>query len=217
VRPEIHSHTPKASGRNHPDALFYFEKTWDLPTRLFHWLLAASVIIGWYLGEFRTFTTIEWHMYLGQATGWLLAFRLYWGFYGPPPVLFKNIIPSRSEIAYYIKYITKRAPSGINGHNPIGGLSVVAFLAVLSVQVLSGFFTEDDGLFSSGPMAKFIDNRWVLFANNIHHQSSRIILILIALHILAIVFYRFWKHENLVIPMITGWKQVRSKTSGEKS
>ncbi|MEP2944411.1 MAG: cytochrome b/b6 domain-containing protein [Hyphomicrobiales bacterium] len=186
-------------------------KIWDLPSRLFHWLLAVSVMSGWYLGEYRTFSNIDWHMYLGQATGWLLAFRLYWGFYGPPSAQFKNIVPHRTELVAYIKRIKRRTPSGIQGHNPIGGLSVVALLIVLSIQVTTGFFAEDDGLFASGPMSKYIDSSWVLFANKIHYQSSRIILILIVLHFAAITFYHLWKRENLFWPMITGWKWVRRK------
>lgn len=207
-----HPQSRQTSGSENPDAVLHLAKIWDIPTRLFHWLLAATVMIGWYLGEFRTFTNIDWHMYLGQATGWLLVFRLYWGFYGPPSAQFKNIIPSRTEILCYIKHIKSRIPSGIQGHNPIGGLSVVALLSVLSVQVMTGFFAEDDGLFASGPLSKHIDDNWVLFANKIHYQSSRILLILIVLHLAAIVFYHVWKRENLIWPMVTGWKWVRSKT-----
>lgn len=202
---------PQTSAPTSLDEDFQLAKIWDLPTRLFHWLLAASVMLGWYLGEYRTFSNIDWHMYLGQVIGWLLAFRLYWGFYGPSNAQFKNIVPTRADLFSYFKLITSRTPSGIKGHNPVGGLSVVALLIVLSIQVMSGFFAEDDGLFASGPMSKYIDDSWVLFANKIHHQSSRIILMLIILHFAAIAFYHLWKRENLISPMISGWKWVRSK------
>ena len=202
---------PQTSAPTSLDEDLQLAKIWDLPTRLFHWLLAASVMLGWYLGEYRTFSNIDWHMYLGQVTGWLLAFRLYWGFYGPPNAQFKNIVPTRADLFSYFKRITSRTPSGIKGHNPVGGLSVVALLIVLSIQVMSGFFAEDDGLFASGPMSKYIDDSWVLFVNQIHYQSSRIILILIILHFAAIAFYHLWKRENLISPMISGWKWVRSK------
>lgn len=192
-----------------PDTSLTSEKIWDLPTRLFHWSLATTVIIGWYLGQFREFSTINWHFYLGYITGSLLVFRLFWGFYGPPAALFKNIVPTRREIFSYAKRITSKKPSGVAGHNPLGGLSVVALLIVLSIQVIAGFFSEDDSLFASGPMAKHVSSNWVLFANDIHHKASRIILILIALHLAAIVFYQVWKKENLIWPMISGWKMVR--------
>lgn len=187
------------------------EKIWDLPTRLFHWLLAASVIAGWYFGEFRTFSTIDWHFYLGQATGWLLVFRLFWGFYGPAPARFSTIIPSRGALFGYLRHLWRRTPSGIAGHNPVGGLSVAALLIVLSVQVICGFFSEDDGLFASGPFVKFASPNWVLFAGGIHHKSSLVLLMLVVLHVAAIAFYHLWKRENLILPMISGWKRVRSR------
>ena len=59
---------------------------WDAVTRVWHWLLALTVISGWLLGEFRTFNLIQWHFYAGFCTGGLLLFRIFWGMTGPPPV-----------------------------------------------------------------------------------------------------------------------------------
>ena len=193
------------------DAPLVMTKTWDLPLRLFHWGLASSVLIGWYFGEFRDFTTIEWHFYAGYVTACLLIFRLVWGFYGPPNAQFKNIIPSRKDVSNYAKNLFTRKPSGFDGHNPIGGLSVAALLIVLSLQIMTGFYAEDDGLFSSGPLSATASTDWVLIANQLHHNGSRIILGLIILHLAAILFYQIWKRENLIKPMITGKKMVRDK------
>ncbi len=199
---EGHSSTPEKA------ALFHKQKIWDLPTRLFHCVLAISVFAGWYYGEYRDFTTIEWHFYIGQFIGVLLVFRLFWGFFGPKPVRFKTFTPTRFQIMTYLKNAGKRQPTGAKGHNPIGGLSVIALLITLSMQIITGFYSEDDGLFASGPMVRFTEAEWVLTATSLHHYLSRLLLVLIVLHLAAIAFYYFWKKENLISAMITGIKKV---------
>ncbi|MEM8795999.1 MAG: cytochrome b/b6 domain-containing protein [Pseudomonadota bacterium] len=197
-----------STGSTDPVDGLVYSKVWDLPTRLFHWALAAVVITGWYLGYYREFSTIDYHFYLGYATGGLLVFRLIWGIIGPPSARFSNIVPGPRRLVTYIASITKRRPSGVAGHNPLGGLSVVALLAVLTVQVLAGLFAEDDSLFASGPLESYVSLRWTAFANEVHYISSRILLVLVGLHLTAILFYQVWKRENLITPMLTGWKRV---------
>jgi len=111
----------------------------------------------------------------------------------------------------YAATLTKRKPSGVEGHNPIGALSVLAMIAALIVQIVTGLFSEDDGLFSEGPLSEYISDSTVLTMTSIHHYTSRVILGLIALHIAAILFYWIWKRENLIRPMISGWKWVKKR------
>ncbi len=184
-------------------------KVWDVPTRLFHWALVGTVLTGLYLGEYRGFSTIQLHFYFGYATGALIAFRLLWGIIGPAPVRLSALFPSPKAILAYLRTIFTRRPCGVAGHNPIGALSVLAMLAALSTQVITGLCAEDDGLFAEGPLAQYLDSATVLKMTAIHHYSSRVVMALIVLHLAAILFYRIWKHENLVTAMITGWKTVK--------
>lgn len=185
------------------------ERVWDLPTRLFHWALVASVTAGWFLGEFRTFSTINWHFYLGYTTGGLILFRLVWGIIGPPPARLKALFPSPSAVITYIRHLRTREPSALNGHSPLGSLAVLALLASLTVQVTTGLFAEDDSLFSEGPLSYLLDSKAVQFSNAIHGVNSDILAGLVGLHVAALMFYLVWKRENLIRPMITGWKAVR--------
>lgn len=207
--------TTKTTGNKETSGVFASDtelqskKIWDLPTRIFHWALVLTITTGWYLGQFRDFSTVELHIYFGYSTGALLVFRLLWGFVGPAPVRFSNVIPDRTSVLKYMATAARRKPSGVAGHNPIGGLSVAALLIIIATQVLTGLFAEDDSLYASGPLSKYATEKWVLIANDIHYKSSRILLILVGLHVAAIIFYQIWKRENLVLPMITGWKWVR--------
>src|SRR5438045_720920 len=54
-------------------------RVWDLPTRLFHWLLAAAVIFSLTTGWLDA---LAWHMRSGYLIFGLLVFRLVWGLVG---------------------------------------------------------------------------------------------------------------------------------------
>ncbi len=188
------------------------EKIWDPVTRLWHWVLAVAVTLAWILGEFMDFDTIEWHFYLGYLVLGLLAFRYVWGFIGPRPVRFAGLISRPSAIWHYLRQISKREPSGTPGHNPLGSLSAISILLALTGQAGSGLFIESDDFFESGPLAGFVSERNSNLLTWWHHFLSDVVLALVVLHLAAILFYWYWKKENLVKPMITGWKWVRRKS-----
>ena len=187
------------------------EAVWDPVTRAWHWLIAASVITGWALGEFRTFSIMQWHIYLGYVTGALLVFRYAWGWAGPSPVRHRTLFASLRGIPAYARRVGRRQPSGEPGHNPIGALSVIAMVLALTVQVVTGLFSEDDALFFSGPLASEVSSEIVSTMTAYHNYSAKAVLVLVALHVAAILFYLVWKRENLVTPMLNGWKWVRDR------
>jgi cytochrome b len=184
-------------------------KVWDPLIRVWHWLLVLTVVGGWLLGEYRDFDTIAYHMYLGYSTGGLLALRILWGFAGPRPVRFRALAVSPAALRKYLGGLLRRAPSGVAGHNPLGALSVIAMLGSLALQVITGLFSEDDGLFSEGPLAGMVSSGTRATLGSIHHQNAKVLLVLVGLHLAAIFFYLVWKRENLIRPMVTGWKTVR--------
>ena len=88
-------------------------------------------------------------------------------------------------------------------------MSIFAILLALTFQVTTGLFSEDDGLFSGGPLASEVSNATVRLMTKFHDINARVILGLVALHVTAIVFYLIWKRENLITPMLTGWKWIK--------
>ena len=188
---------------------YHKTRVWDLSTRVFHWALVLTVSVGWLLGENLSFSNINWHFYLGYATGGLVLFRLIWGIVGPASARLTALFFNPRVVLVYLSTIHRRVPSGLPGHNPLGALSVIALLITLAVQVLTGLFAEADDLFSAGPLSSMVDDRYVLLANAVHETTAKILLVLVALHVTALVFYLIWKRENLIRPMITGLKWVR--------
>jgi cytochrome b len=84
-------------------------------------------------------------------------------------------------------------------------------LLMLTLQVLSGLFVEDDTLFAAGPLAYDIDPDLSEQLKSLHNINAKLILALVGLHLGAIIFYRYWKKEDLVSPMITGMKWVKKE------
>ena len=177
-------------------------RVWDLPIRLFHWLLVlciAGSLISVNLGG----NAIQWHAYFGYSVLTLLIFRVTWGFVGSTHARFASFIPTFGSI---LNYLQGKSPHFL-GHNPIGALSVFALLFALSVQVVTGLFVDDEIAFQ-GPFAKYVSNATVSFLSQIHEGNQVVIYTLITIHIAAIFYYRKFKGENLIKPMICGDKEI---------
>ena len=177
-------------------------RVWDLPLRLFHWLLVAG-IVGSLISVNIGGNALEYHAYFGYSILTLLIFRLVWGFVGSTHARFASFFPSPAKIMNYLQGNSPR----VLGHNPIGALSVFALLFVLCVQVFTGLFVDDEISFQ-GPFAKYASNSVVSFLSEIHEGNQVVIYTLITIHIAAIWAYKKFKGENLIKPMITGDKEI---------
>ena len=104
----------------------------------------------------------------------------------------------------YLRELPARRPSHAAGHNPLGGWSVLAILAVLAAQIATGLILDPEDYINIGPLAGMVSPGWNRWALGMHHTLGGVLLALIVLHVAAILFYRFWKREDLVRPMITG-------------
>lgn len=173
------------------------QPVWDVPIRLFHWLLVGLIAFSWWSGENHA---MEWHRWSGYAILFLLVFRLYWGLVGGRTARFAHFVRGPGAALAYLRGVG----SGDVGHNPLGGWSVVAMLAILIAMVTAGLFAVDvDGL-ESGPLADYVSfdaGRW---ASDMHSLIFNLLLGLIVLHVVAILFYGMARRRNLVGPMITG-------------
>lgn len=176
---------------------------WDLFIRSFHWALVVAVLTGWMLGHFGPLQMTV-HFWAGYAVGGLVLARLVWGVIGSPNARFANFIRGPGAILAYARTLSRREASHARGHNPLGGLSVVALLAVLAGQVATGLIIDPDDYINVGPLAEYVGSDWNRWALRWHHRLGLVLAILVGLHIAAILFYRFWKREDLVTPMITG-------------
>ena len=180
-------------------------RVWDLPTRLFHWALAACVI-GLVVTANVGGNLMEWHGRLGYAVLSLLLFRIVWGFVGGHWSRFGSFLYGPAAVIAYLR--GKARPEHKVGHNPLGMLSVFALIAVLLLQVSTGLFSDDEIAFT-GPLVGLVSGDTVSQATSYHKSVGKLMLIaLVVVHVLAILYYKWVKKDNLVRPMVLGDKLV---------
>jgi len=177
-------------------------RVWDLPIRLFHWLLLIAIVLSFITVKIGG-NAMELHGLIGYCVLTLIIFRVCWGFLGSYHARFTNFIPSPLSLFGYLSGKTK---AGL-GHNPLGALSVLALLLSVGVQAVTGLFANDDIAFE-GPFAKYVSNSTVGLLTSIHYANEWVLIALIALHLCAILYYQKFKSENLIKPMLLGDKEI---------
>ena len=186
------------------------QRVWDLPIRLFHWLLVASIAFAYVSGTLGG-NLIDWHGRAGFFIVGLVVFRIVWGFIGTPTARFSTFVRGPAAIRAYLRGEWR----GL-GHNPIGALSVLGLLALVAAQATTGLFTNDDIAYQ-GPLADLVGKDQSDRFHSLHAWLQNGLLALVVLHVGAIAFYLRVKKENLVKPMITGWREVTPQAARASS
>lgn len=178
-----------------------YVRVWDLPLRVFHWLLAVAVAAAMLTGQIGG-NLMVWHGRLGILIAGLIGFRLAWGLVGSTHSRFSSFVRGPAAIAAYLR----GSWHGL-GHNPLGALSVLGLLTVLGLQASGGLFANDDIAFQ-GPLYGLVSKDTSDWMTGLHRKGFWLVLALVALHIAAIVFYTRVKGERLVGAMLSGQKEV---------
>jgi cytochrome b len=174
-------------------------RIWDLPLRLFHWLLVVAVI-GSFVSVKLGGNAMIWHGRFGYIVLSLIFFRLIWGFVGTRHARFAQFIKSPQAIFAYLKN-----PTETPGHSPLGAISVIVLLGLFLSQALAGLFASDDIAFD-GPLVKYVASTWVELLTSFHRLNEWVLLALVGVHVSAILYYKYAKRINLISAMITGDK-----------
>jgi cytochrome b len=177
-------------------------RVWDLPTRLFHWLIVLLVV-----GAYATWRLdwMDWHERLGDAVLALVLFRITWGFAGSDSARFRRFLASPAAAWRHLAHMLQREPDAQPGHNAAGGWMVVVVLLLLLGETLTGIFVAHD-VADVGPFTEMTPARVADALDAAHVLLWDALLAAIALHVLAILCYAVIKRQNLVLPMVTGTK-----------
>jgi cytochrome b len=179
---------------------------WDLPLRMFHWMLALLVTVSIVSAEIGG-NAMQIHLRSGYTILTLVLFRILWGFFGGTHARFASFVRGPATAVACLKALRRQDAGRHLGHNPAGGWSVMLMLAVLLIQAGTGLFSNDD-IATEGPLAKLVSQAWSDRITGIHEINVVVLYVLIGLHLAAIAFYFFRKHDNLVTPMLTGFKDA---------
>ena len=183
-------------------------KVWDLPVRVFHWLL----VLGFFAAYFTEEDFLTAHVWAGYGVMVLLAFRLIWGFTGSAYARFSNFVCSPAQSVVYLQATVTGKAKRYIGHNPAGAAMIVLLLLSLALTIATGlavYGAEE----RAGPLAGIIGKNGRLWEES-HEFFADFALFLVAVHVCGVIF-ESWKHkENLIKAMITGYK---SKTAPKKT
>lgn len=181
-------------------------KVWDLPLRIFHWLLVAAFFAA-YLTEDDF---LPQHVWAGYLVSGLLIFRLVWGFIGNQYARFSNFLCSPGQSISYLKDMIALKSRRYLGHNPAGAAMIVLLLVSLLLTVISGFavYGADQG---AGPLAGIVDSSHEKLWEEVHEFFANFALLLVVVHILGVAVGSYIHRESLVKAMIHGYKRLSDK------
>jgi cytochrome b len=185
-------------------------RIWDLPTRIFHWLLVALIATLW-VSATRGWMTL--HYVCGVAALVLVLFRVAWGFLGSTTARFSDFAVAPGRVTAYLRALRHGDDPRHAGHNPAGGWMVMTFLLLILAQAALGLFANDEFDFK-GPLAEWISGKRSDLITRVHVFLFDAILVCIWVHVCAISFYALVKRDNLVGPMWHGTKPAARVPSG---
>ncbi|MBF0285138.1 MAG: cytochrome b/b6 domain-containing protein [Magnetococcales bacterium] len=188
---------------------------WDLPTRLFHWLLVLLILDAWVSYKFGD-PMMRWHQWNGLAILTLILYRFFWGLWGSSTARFRQFAAGPGAVIRYLLGVLRGEKRHWLGHNPAGGWSVLALLTVIGAQGVFGLFATDDVL-ASGPLNFLVSDPTASRLTRLHQLGFWAILALVGGHLSAVFFYLLVQNENLIRPMITGCKPPEQVPPGERA
>lgn len=189
------------------DSLIRPVMVWDLPTRIFHLLLIATLAIGWATAEGEgVWSTV--HRWNGYALVAALVFRTVWGCAGSRHSRFADFLRPWPEVRAHARALLELRPRAYVGHTPLGGWMILATLVTFALIAATGAFAAGEHGGPGGPFAAALP-RWVARASGQAHETLFGVLIaLVALHVVGALIEMLLTGENLIRVMITGRKWI---------
>jgi len=183
---------------------------WDIPTRLFHWLLVIGLFLQWLTGEYLD-DSIDWHFTIGYCMLGLVLFRVVWGVIGTRYAKFSNFLTSPSRALKYAKTLPDKDSKVYAGHNPLGGYVVIIMLLLIALQAISGLFVSDE-IFSEGPYRSLASEPVKEAMEFIHFNLFNALLAIVGVHVIAVFVYQLYKKQKLIIAMLNGRKNTDAES-----
>ena len=180
-------------------------RVWDRFVRVFHWSLVCTFALAYWSAKVGKH---ELHAWLGYIVVGLIAARIVWGLVGSRHARFSDFIHAPAAVLRYLKAIAAGHPRRYLGHNPAGGIMVLALLAVLAFITFTGL-TVQATIDFDGPLVgimKAMTDQEAYAAWSSHAFAVNVVLGMVALHLLGVLLASIQHRENLVRAMITGYK-----------
>lgn len=174
---------------------------WDVPTRVFHWLLALSFCGAYMTAESERYRDI--HVVFGYTLLGLVGFRLLWGGVGTRYARFRSFLFKPGEVAAYALSLLKGKPVRYVGHNPLGSVAIWLLLGSAILSCASGLLLFED---VGGDALE-----------ELHELVSDAMLSIVLIHLAGVVLSSVLHRENLARAMVTGFKSAGPEQGIDRS
>jgi cytochrome b len=167
-------------------------RVWDPLVRLFHWSLALSFSIAWLSAN----SWDELHIWAGYAAAALVLARVAWGVIGTPYARFSQFVRSPLSVLTYLSALARGRERRYVGHNPAGGVMVIALMLAMTMTSLSGWALTTDALWG------------VAWTQKLHNALAHVLLLMVCAHLAGVIVVSLRHQENLVVAMLNGRKRA---------
>ncbi|OYY20803.1 MAG: cytochrome B [Polynucleobacter sp. 24-46-87] len=164
---------------------------WDMPVRVFHWLLVICFAGAWLTSESERLAMI--HYAFGYTACLLVLIRLVWGVIGTRYARFTQFLKSPRAVIEHFMTMLRGHPHHDVGHNPAGGLVMFALMLLILLIGLTGYLS----------VKEFLGN----VPSEAHEVVASLVLGLVIVHIIAAIGMSVIERQNLVRSMVTGKKK----------
>lgn len=164
---------------------------WEMPVRLFHWTLVATVLFSWISAEIGG-NWMRWHLWSGYVALTLVLFRIVWGFVGGAYARFSDFFYGPRAMLAYAKMFWRPHGDHYIGHTPLGGIGIFLMLMLLLVQAGTGLFANDD-VSTEGPWAHRVGKDMSDAITAIHDYSFDVLIGMVAVHVAVVFYYLLYK------------------------
>lgn len=178
---------------------------WDLPTRLFHWLLVTCFAGAWFTSTSDRWLSI--HVFLGYLMLGLVVFRLVWGFTGGHYARFTSFVRSPAAALRYLQDLVAKRDAVYLGHNPAASLAILAMLALGVAVAVTGIFTQG-GEEGHGALPGLLSIGAAAMLKKAHEMLAILMMVVVGGHLTGVALGSWLHKENLPLTMITGSKQA---------
>ncbi len=189
---------------------------WDLPVRLFHWSLVATVSFALASGLFAPKWWVGRHIWAGYIVGALLIFRAVWAFQGSQYSRLRSFSYSPRQAIQHLRGMLQGHPSCYVGHNPAGAMMIFALIATLALIVATVFLVQG-GFDKQGAFAGFVSYAVGDDLRGIHQLLAFLLLAMIVAHLTGVLVGSWFFKERLIGAMIDGQKPLATAAAPPRS
>lgn len=165
---------------------------WDLPVRLFHWLLAGCFVAAFGIAQLVDDDSAAFavHMLLGGVMAFTVVLRLVWGLVGSRHARLKAFAYGPAAVVAYVRGALAGEDERHVGHNPGAGVAIFLIFALVL------------GLATTGALMGQVGEAF----EEVHEVLAYALLTVVGLHVAGVVWHLVRHRENIVRSMIDGAK-----------